>query len=316
MLELGGVLIGLVLLFFGGNWLVEGASRLARSLGISPLVVGLTVVALGTSAPELLVSLSAALSGSSDIAVGNVVGSNIANIGLILGISGLIYPISVHVDLLKREIPIMLVASVVAVIMFQDGQIGRLDGIILVAGLIAFISFMVVSALRDRRIQPDPVEEQRLHPVNVNRTTEMLRFALGLIVLAVGAQITVGNATQLARSLGVSELVIGITLISIGTSLPELVTSIIAALSKNSDIAIGNVVGSNIFNLLAILGITAVVRPINVSPQIAGGEALMMLGFSFLLLPFVINRVLGRRESMIFLAAYVVFTIYAVTIAG
>lgn len=316
MLELVGVLVGLVLLFFGGNWLVEGASRLARSLGISPLVVGLTVVALGTSAPELLVSLSAALSGSSDIAVGNVVGSNIANIGLILGVSGLIFPISVHIDLLKREIPIMLVATVVAVIMFQDGQISRLDGIILVSGLIAFISFMIVSALRDRRIQPDPEEEQHLHPANVNRRVEVFRFLLGFAVLAIGAQVTVGNATQLARNLGISELVIGITLISIGTSLPELVTSIIAAFSKNSDIAIGNVVGSNLFNLLAILGITSIVRPINVSPQIAGGEALMMLGFSLLLVPFVINRVLGRREAFVFLTAYVLFTIYAITIAG
>lgn len=316
MLELGGVFVGLVLLFFGGNWLVEGASRLARSLGISALVVGLTVVALGTSAPELLVSLSAALSGSSDIAVGNVVGSNIANIGLMLGVSGLIFPISVHVDLLKREIPIMLVATVVAVIMFQDGQISRVDGIILVMGLVAFISFMVVSSLRDRRIQPDPEAEQRLRPVNVNRKREALRFLLGLVVLAIGAQVTVGNATQLARNLGVSELVIGITLISIGTSLPELVTSMIAAFSKNSDIAIGNVVGSNLFNLLAILGITSIVRPINVSPQIAGGEALMMLGFSLMLVPFVINRVLGRRESFVFLAAYVLFTIYAITIAG
>ena len=210
----------------------------------------------------------------------------------------------------------MLVATVVAVIMFQDGQISRLDGIILVSGLIAFISFMIVSALRDRQIQHDPEEEQRLHPANVNRRVEVLRFLLGFAVLAIGAQVTVGNATQLARNLGISELVIGITLISIGTSLPELVTSMIAAFSKNSDIAIGNVVGSNIFNLLAILGITSVVQPINVSPQIAGGEALMMLGFSLLLVPFVINRVLGRRESFVFLVAYVLFTIYAITIAG
>ncbi len=316
MLTVLGLGSGLILLLFGGDWLVKGASNLARSLGISPLVIGLTVVAFGTSTPELLVSLSAALSGSSDIAVGNVVGSNIANIGLILGLSGLIYPIQVHVNLLRREIPLMLSITFITLWMFQDALVGRTDGIILLIGFIAFITFMIISSQREQKIKHGiPEEEQAAPPEQIDRRREALRLVVGIGVLMAGAQLTVVNATELARSFGVSELVIGVTLVAVGTSLPELVTSVMAAIRRESDIAIGNVVGSNIFNMLGILGITAVVQPIAVSTQTINFDAIVMVVFSVLVLPFALDRKLGRIEASVFLIGYAAFTIYTVLVA-
>ncbi|MGB7341190.1 MAG: calcium/sodium antiporter [Phototrophicaceae bacterium] len=309
MLTVLGLVLGLVGLFFGGNWLVKGASLLARSIGISPLVVGLTVVALGTSTPELLVSVSAALQGSPDIAIGNVLGSSIANIGLILGISGLIYPISVSVPLVKRQIPIMIIVSLAVVAMFQDQQVSRIDGTLLIIGLLAFISYTIYGSLRDDKAY----DTQSKTSLDVNRLKEGGRLVLGIIVLMIGSQLTVTNATELARNFGISELVIGVTLIAVGTSLPELITSVIAAMRQESDIAIGNVVGSNIFNLLGILGVTALVEPINVSRQVLTVDAVVMVGFTLLVLPFVLDRKLNRPEAAFFLIAYAAFTYYAVT---
>lgn len=305
-----GLALGLVGLFFGGQWLVTGSSRLARSLGISALIVGLTVVAMGTSAPELLVSLDAALRGSPDIAVGNIVGSNIANIGLILGLAGLIYPISVHVNLLRREIPIMVVVTVAVFVMFLDGVISQFEGLLLVGGMIAFLVFMVVSARKEQKVDHHiPEDEDIIPPANINRLLELGRVALGLVVLVVGAQFTVDSAVNMARTFGVSELIIGVTLVAVGTSLPELVTSVMAAIRKESDIAIGNIVGSNIFNILAILGLTTFIQPIPVAGQIVRFDGLVMIAFAVLLVPFVLNRRLGRRESAIFLGAYIVYVI-------
>ncbi|MGB7339090.1 MAG: calcium/sodium antiporter [Phototrophicaceae bacterium] len=309
-----GLASGLLMLLFGGDWLVKSASNLASSLGISPLIIGLTVVAFGTSTPELLVSVNAALSGLSDIAVGNIVGSNIANIGLILGLSGLIYPIQVHVNLLKREIPIMIVVAIVSFLMFLDQFVGRVDGLILLMGLFGFITFMIVSSQREKgsEVATNESEQQAKPPIEINRLYEILRLLLGIAVLMFGAQLTVNNATELARSVGISELVIGVTLVAVGTSLPELVTSVMAAIRQESDIAIGNVVGSNIFNILGILGITAIIQPINVAIQTVRVDAIVMIIFSVLLMPFVLDRKLGRIEATSFLMAYIGFTIYTV----
>lgn len=313
MLSTLGLFTGLFLLFFGGNWLVKGSSSLAQSLGISPLVVGLTVVAIGTSAPELLVSLSAALSGSSDIAVGNIVGSNIANIGLILGISGLIFPIGVHVNLLRREIPIMIGVALLATVLFRDAVVGRIDGIILLVVFLIFMVFVVVFARWDQlETYNNSEQESDKEVAQIRRGREFMRLLVGILVLMIGAQLTVNNATDIARSLGISELVIGITLVAVGTSLPELVTSITAALRQESDIAIGNVVGSNIFNILAILGVTAVIQPIDVAQQIINIDSIVMIGFSLLLLPFVLDRKLSRQEAIVFLLGYIGFTVYVV----
>ncbi|MFW5709533.1 MAG: calcium/sodium antiporter [Chloroflexota bacterium] len=313
LLTVLGLFLGLLGLYFGGEWLVKGASRLARSLGISALIVGLTVVSIGTSMPELLVSVGAALRGSADIAIGNVVGSNIANIGLILGISGLIYPIGVHVTLLRREIPLMLAVIVIAYLMLLNGDVSRVDGVLLVAGMFGFIAFMIISARKEQQTEHDiPEETTALEEVTGKRLYEVLRLFVGIAVLMVGAQLTVENAISIARTIGISELMIGVTLVAVGTSLPELVTSTMAAFRQESDIAIGNVIGSNIFNVLGILGTTAIIQPIQVSSQIRQFDGLVMIGFALLVIPFAANRRLGRREALLFLTAYVGYIAYSV----
>lgn len=310
------IVIGIAGLYFGGNWLVEGSSRIARSFGIPAIIVGLTVVAFGTSTPELLVSLDAALRGSSDISVGNIVGSNIANIGLILGLAAFVYPVTVHIDLLRREIPIMIAISILAFLLFQDREISRVDGLIFLVAFAGFIAMTIVLALRARRDDKAfVVEEAELEAVEEpiisvqQRPQEIVRIVIGLVVLMVGARLTVDGASAFAREIGISELVIGITIVAVGTSLPELATSVIAALKRQSDIAIGNVVGSNIFNILFILGITATLKPIPVAEIIVQRDGLIMLGFAVLVFPLALNLTLSRREAVIFLVAYAAFLI-------
>lgn len=306
------VVIGLAALLYGGDALVRGAARLASSLGVSPTVVGLTVVAFGTSVPELLVSLSAALRGSADIALGNVVGSNIANVGLILGATALVYPIGVQWRLVRREIPIMIGVSVIVFVLALNGDLGRIDGLLLFVG---FIAFTVMSAIWARGEEADIEGEiaeydeyEGITPaLAINRRREIGRLLLGIVLLGAGAQLTVEGATSIARAAGVSELLIGVTLVAFGTSLPELAASIIAALRRETDIAVGNIVGSNIVNLLLILGATAVVNPINVETSILGFELPAMLLFSVGLLPFVLDRTIVRREGLVFLLAYMGF---------
>ncbi len=308
LLNLVYILIGFAGLFFGGNELVKGASRLAASLGVAKVIIGLTVVAFGTSMPELLVSLQAALGGSSDIAIGNVVGSNIANIGLILGIGGLIALIPIQRGLLVRDIPIMIGVSILVFLMALDGIISQVDGLILVVGLIAFNVGMVAISLRQRNANGNGEPDQQ-----INRLVEVGRFVVGLVVLLVGANLLVSGAVAIARELNVSELVIGITLVAIGTSLPELVTSIVAALKKHEELLMGNVVGSNIFNILGILGITALVRPIPVSTSLTTIDLPIMLGFAVVIVLFAALGRLPRWGAAILLAGYVAFIIWTVT---
>jgi len=315
------VIIGLLGLFFGGNWLVTGAARLARSFGISTLIVGLTVIALGTSSPELLVSLSAALSDSSDIALGNVIGSNISNIGLILGMTALVFPVAVRATLIRREIPLMILATILASALTLIGrEIGRVDGIIMLIALVGFNFYMyrlTVAQRDDEEFQKQAAEydETAHEPIIApqGRLREVFRLILGLAVLIVGAQLTVDNAVAIARELNISELAIGVTLIAVGTSLPELATSLVASLRKQNDIAIGNIVGSNIFNLLLILGATSVVNPIPVTDRIIEFELLAMLAFTFALVPITITeRKISRFEAVLMLIGYVAFTVVAV----
>jgi cation:H+ antiporter len=304
-----GLILGLAALFFGGEWLVRGASRIAQSFGISKLVVGLTIVAMGTSAPELVVSVNAALVGSSDISVGNIVGSNIANIGLILGISGLVFPLVVHYSLLKKEMPIMLASSIGLYLTFLDGTIGRIEGLLLVIGMGIFLLFMFDSAKKSK--SADDETESDVQP---NRVRDSLLIVVGIAVLMVGANLTVDNAVAIALELGISELLIGITVVAVGTSLPELVTSVTAAFRRESDIAVGNIVGSNIFNILFIMGITAVIQPVSVAANIIRVDSLVMIAFAVLLLPMGWNRKLGRIEATLLLVAYVVYVIFAAMI--
>ncbi|MDQ7028996.1 MAG: calcium/sodium antiporter [Ardenticatenia bacterium] len=308
------VILGLLGLFYGADWLVKGAARLARSFGVPTLVIGLTVVAFGTSSPELLVSLTAALRGASDIALGNVIGSNIANVGFILGLTGLIFPIAVHAQVIRREIPLMIAISLVAFLMAADGLISRVDGLIFVAGLIVFNVMAYVLAKRgdDEALLVEIEEFEELESITAptTRLAEVGRIALGTVVLMFGSRFMVDGAVTIARALGVSEIVIGITLVAFGTSLPELATSLVAALRKESDISVGNIIGSNIYNLLAILGITATVRPIPVAPEILRVEIPIMLAFSILLWPFVLDKTLrGWRAGFLF-ASYLTFTVW------
>ncbi len=304
---------GLVALFYGGNWLVRGASNLALSFGVSVLIIALTFVALGTSMPELLVSVQAALSGKSDLAVGNVIGSNIANIGLILGATGLISPLRVKAILLRREIPIMVLASVFAYALTLDGQIGRADGTILLLAFLVFNAVFYFLAKREAdtraRLLADLEETPTTAP---GRGREVTYLVAGLIALALGSRMMVESAVFLARMAGISELIIAITLVAFGTSLPELAASLSAAWHKETDLAIGNVVGSNIANLMLILGATAFLQPIPVARSEVQFEFLVMIAFAVLLIPFMGRLRFGRKRSALFLVAYCAFIAYSI----
>ncbi len=319
LLNIVWILIGLLTLFYGADWLVKGAARIASSFGVSPLVIGLTLVAFGTSTPELLVSVTAALGGSADISLGNIVGSNIANIGLILGLTALLFPISVHSRVLRRELPIMLAVSVLAFLFALDGTISLLDGFFLFMLLIGFNVLTYLSATGAVAAQDVAVAEFEAFEeveglvtpgVTVNRPLELGRVLLGVATLMIGAQALVNGATNIARAIGVSELVIGLTLVAFGTSLPELATSMVSAFRHEDDISVGNIIGSNIYNLLAVLGITALVQPIAVAPSIIRLQLPVMLLFSFALLPLARHASLARWQGALLFGGYAVFTGY------
>jgi len=287
--------VGLAGLFFGGNWLVQGASALALRFRVPPLVIGLTVVGFGTSTPELLVSLQAALAGAAGIAIGNVIGSNIANILLILGISAVIGPMAANLGALRRDIGWMLGAALATIPAFWSGMVGRWEGLALTAGILIYIAI----CLRETGSEDAPEVE----PAPAWRAT--LEVLGGLVVLLIGARLLIDSATDIARTFGVTEAVIGLTIVAIGTSLPELATSVVAALRGERDIALGNVVGSNIFNILAILGITALVTPIPVEPRFLSVDVPVMIGVSLGLVAVIwFGKGIGRATGAAFLLAY------------
>jgi cation:H+ antiporter len=304
------VATGTLLLYLGGESLVRSAVRLARHWGVKPMVVGLTVVAMGTSMPELFASLLAALRGSPDIALGNVIGSNTANIGLILGLTALISPIRTHARFLRREVPFMLGVAALLLALVALGDLTRLAGGVLVA----LVSLYLAVLLRGREEADVEEEFEREYAADGARSSLVawLGLVLGLLLLGGGAQLLVTGATGMARALGVAELTIGLSLVAVGTSLPELFTSVVAAIRREPDIALGNVVGSNILNVLVVLGATSLVTPITVPAE--GGvswDVLIMLGFSLLLLPFLLTGLrLGRRESALLLAGYAAYIVY------
>ncbi len=301
-------IIGLGALYLGADLMIRGASRLARRLGVNALVIGLTVVAMGTSTPELLVGVVASVRDSGDIAVGNVIGSNVANIALILGIAALIRPIRVQMRLLVREVPIMIFASLAFYIFALNGDLTRFDGLSLLVGFVAYTLYLLEGA---RRESPAiEVEYQKFVPAGGTLMGHLFLTVVGLGILLGGAHFVVSGASQTARFLGVSELAIGLTVVAIGTSLPELATAIAASVQDEGDILVGNVVGSNIFNLLMVLGATSIVRPLEISPSVISVEAPVMLAVSILVLPFVWTTLrLTRWEGGIFLAAYIAFVV-------
>ncbi len=300
--------VGLGALYFGADVLIRGASRLARDLGVNALVIGLTVVAMGTSMPELLVGVVAAARESGDIAIGNVIGSNIANIALILGVSALIRPIRVQMRLLVREVPIMIFASLAFYVFALDRMLSRWDGLALAAGFVAFTLYLLDGARREA--PAIEVEYQRFVPAGGNLVGHLLLTVVGLAILLGGAHTVVSSAAQTARWLGISELAIGLTVVALGTSLPELATAVAASVQDEGEILVGNVVGSNVFNLLAVLGASTLTRPIPVVDSVIRVEAPVMLAVSVIVLPFVWTTLrLTRWEGIILLASYGAFVV-------
>ncbi|MFN3972192.1 MAG: calcium/sodium antiporter [Gemmobacter sp.] len=292
---------GLVGLFFGGEALVRGSVGIARRMAIPPLLIGLTVVGFGTSTPELLVSVDAAWRGVPDIALGNIVGSNIANILLIIGLSALVWPIKVMGATLRRDTAVMMAAALVLVPVFAMGQMGRVTGVILVAGLVAYL----VWAYR----QPgDAAAEEVGVPAPASALVSSLWVIGGLVALMVGARFLVDGAVNIARGYGISEAFIGLTIVAVGTSLPELATSLIAAFRRQSEIAIGNIVGSNIFNVLGILGVTALIAPIPVASRFLTFDLPVMIAVSLVLTALLLTRpVIGRAVGVAMLAGYAAY---------
>jgi cation:H+ antiporter len=298
------LVLGLVLLYFGAEGLVRGSSSLALRLGVGPLLVGLTVVAFGTSTPELVVSLKAAYLGQGDISVGNVVGSNICNIGLILGFCALIIPIKVASQIVRVDTPIMIGVTALAMALLYDGALTRFEGIILFILLLVYVLFSIRLA---RKQVSDPLAGEFSEEIKISKwgTWEDIAFIVGgLVMLVFGARFLVEAAIDIAKAFGLSEAVIGLTIVAVGTSLPEFATSLVAALKKEADIAVGNIVGSNIFNILGILGISSAVTPLSSAGITAIDLGVMML---FALVLWIFSRtghLLTRFEGFLMLAGY------------
>jgi len=303
------ILAGLVLLYFGADWLVRGAAALARRLGLTPLAIGLTVVAYGTSLPELVVTTRAALGGAGDLALGNIIGSNICNVGLILGVAAMISPLVIRLQILKFDVPILIAASLLLVPVLGDGRISRVEGALLFAGILAYTAFNLWQSRKEhgRTVLHEyagAVPEPR-HP-----GVELALVLGGLAALVLGGQSLLHGAVGLARSLGVSEAVIGLTIIAVGTSFPELAATVVAAHRRQADIAVGNVVGSCIFNLLNILGLAALVRPL-AADQVRGADLAVMIAFALVLVPMMgIKFVIKRWEGALLLAGYAGYLVY------
>ncbi len=292
---------------------MRGASSIALRVKISPMVVGLTIVAFGTSAPELLVSVNAALSGSPDISMGNVVGSNIANLGLVLGLTAVISPIMITPSTLKVDWPMTMGTSLLLFLLALNTKIGLIEGLIFISILTIYTTWTIRKSRKaTKALEGETIEEM---PVSKSIALDILWIALGVTGLYFGSDWFVSGAVTLAKTWGISERVIGVTVIAVGTSLPELVTSVIAAVKKETDIAVGNLLGSNIFNILSILGITSLISEINISPQFISYDMIWMLGITAILLPMMLlKRDINRIEGAILLIIYSVYT-YLVVIA-
>ena len=302
-------LVGFVLLYFGAEWLVKGSSSLARSLGVTPIVIGLTVVAFGTSAPELVVSLISSIQGKSMIAVGNVVGSNICNIALVLGLSAVFNPIKSDPSVVRRDIPIMLAISLYLLLLTFNSKLGRIEGATLFIGIILYTFMNYYLAKKEKEGAAQIESELEEIGFIASRPKQIILILLGIAGVVGGAQIVVENAVVIMKILGVDEKFIGLTIVAFGTSLPELATSVVAAMRGEMDISIGNLVGSNVFNIMSVLGIAALVRPI----PIPGGfiesglwiDYLVMMFTSFL--PWLMMRknfTVTRRDGFVLLACY------------
>ena len=309
----GGVLI----LWKGADLLVAGAVRLAERLGVSPLVVGLTLVAMGTSAPEVAASIAATLRGEGDIAIGNVYGSNIANLALVGGLAALIRPLTVRMQTLCREIPVMIIVALLLWPVLHNLNLSRAEGCILVAVFAVLILLTIYSARKDGvdKANRDATDS---HVAGSGMGKNMLFIGIGLVGLAVGADLTVRGAVSIGERVGLSTAVIGQTIVAVGTSLPELATCVVAAIKGHHDISIGNLVGSNIFNTLLVTGVAGVVRPFEVGPRLMGADYWIMIGVSvaFGLIVTAGRRTIGRGSAVLLLSGYVAYVVYLLAYSG
>ena len=313
------LIAGLVLLVAGAEVLVKGASRIAFMFGLSPLVIGLTIVAYGTSSPELMVSIQSSLAGQPDIALGNVVGSNIFNVLLILGVSALITPLVVAQQLIRLDVPILIGISCLTLMFGLDGKISRVDGTIFLIGIILYTTFLLIQSRKERN--PEVTDEyEREYGGSTARSPQQIAINIGFVVLGLGllvlgSKFLVDSSIAIARSFGVSELVIGLTLVAAGTSLPELATSVVASVRGERDIAVGNVIGSNIFNILAVLGGSSLFSAdgLTVSASALRFDIPVMIAVAVICLPvFITGQLIARWEGLLFLSYYVAYTAYLI----
>ncbi|PSU32748.1 calcium/sodium antiporter [Photobacterium lutimaris] len=306
--------IGLTLLVWSADRLVYGAAALAKNLGVTPLVIGMTILAMGSSAPEMMVSATAALEGKTDTAVGNVLGSNIANIALILGITALIKPLSISSGIIRRELPLMMGVTLIAGVLLWDNHLGFLEGVLLVVLFVAFLLTMLKISRNAKVTGGDPlVEEQESEiPDGVSNPKAIMWTLIGLVLLPFAASMLVDSAVIIAKYFGMSDLVIGLTIIAIGTSLPELAASIASLFKGEDDMAVGNIIGSNVFNILAVMGIPGLLNPSTLSPLAMGRDYYVMLGVSVLLVLMALGkrRRINRVEGFILLATFIAYQGY------
>ena len=314
--DVGLIVAGLTLLIWGADRFVHGASAAARNMGFAPLLIGLTIVAFATSAPEILVSAVAAAQGEPGLAFGNAIGSNIVNIGLVLGVTAVIRPIPLESATLRREMPALLAVSLLTVSLFLDASLSRPDGIVMLTGLAIVMIWFVRLGIRSAENDPIKMDYEAEIPKDVSTKTAFIWVAIGLAVLLIGAEWLVDGSIGVAQSLGVSEVVIGITIVAFGTSVPELAVSLVSALRGEYGLAIGNIVGSNIFNLLAVIGIAATVHPATVAPSVLSLHVFVMVAFTLVLFAMTYDydgkALLSRLEGVALLVAYFSYSAYVV----
>ncbi len=310
------VIVGLLFLVWGADRFVHGAAATARNLGIPPLLIGLTIVALATSSPEILVSVVAALRGEPDLAIGNAIGSNIANIGLVLGVVALLRPVELKSATLRREMPALLAVTLLTVSLFLDSYLGRVDGLVLLAGLVIVMIWLIRLGFRSSAGDPLQAEFDAEIPKHMSMRVAILWLVVGIATLLLGAHWMVDGAIDIAKILGVSEVVIGITMVALATSIPELAVSVVSAFRGEYGLAIGNIVGSNIFNLLAVIGIAATIQPAALPPSVLSLHIFVMVAFTLVLFAMTYEYEgrgqITRFEGLALIAAYVAYQGYVV----
>ncbi|MDD2590550.1 MAG: calcium/sodium antiporter [Fermentimonas sp.] len=314
-MEIVWLLVSLVILYYGAEGLVSGASSLAKRVGVSPLIIGLTIVSIGTSMPELVVSAKAAMIGQSALSIGNVLGSNMINIGVILGLSAMIYPIAVNRQLLNLDVPFMVFSSVLFLLLFLDSKISRVEAGLLILLFISYISYLIITSTKGHKNKPEQ-KSQNTDEIKMSKhwSIDLLFIVVGLLALVYGSDLLVVNSIIIAERLGMSEAMIGLTIVAIGTSMPELATSVVAAIKKRSDIAIGNVIGSNIFNILLVLGVAGLIHPIS-TPEINYMDSLFVVALGLVLWLFMkLGTRIRRWQGTTFIFIYVLYFIIKLSI--